>query len=413
MPDRLFEKYHIDPSHFFFHPKVKLSEHAALYLTNTLRTTALGLIGIFLPIYIFSLADTYLIFTGNELINNFTWVLSYYLLSSFGALIFIFAFSRMLFRKLHLNIAIFLSLIILAIEVGIWILAANNLYLIWIAGLLGGFRKVFYWIPYHIFFEKNFSKNTIHFGKSTAKRQFLVRVVAGITPAIGGIVVATLGFKVLFSFSIGLLLLAGLPVVFMVKDWKHNDHRPIEVFKKIVLNKKYKMISLAHFGQGLEVLIMTSFWPLFLFFILANFEKIGFLNSISYVAAALATLLVGKIIDKKGPKLTYALGVIVNSVLYVFKVYIKTPLSAYIMDIVDRTNSPLYGVPSMSVAYEKAEKIGRSDYHIFREIVLNSGRVVGVIIALGLIYSPIGWRNVFLVAMVGGILSYFINFDKR
>lgn len=413
MPDRIFDKHYIDPSHFFFHDKIKISEHAALYLTNTLRTTALGLIGVFLPIYIFELAGNYPIFSSDALISNTSWVLSYYFLMSGSGLVFLFTFSRILFKKIPLNVAIFVSLLILVVEVSFWIIAKQNLYFIWVAGILGGFRKVFYWLPYHVLFEKKFSNATSHFGKSTAKRQFLVKIISGITPAIGGIVLTQLGFTSLFALSIGLLLLAGIPVLFILKDWKHNDHNPIEVFKNITLNKKYRLISSAHFGQGMEALVVAVFWPLMMLFILANFEKIGFLNSASFIMASITTLIIGRFVDKYGTKVIHAFGVGINSILYIFKLFIAKPASVYLVDVTDRANSPLYAVPTMSVAYEKAEKIGRSDYHIFRETMLNFGVLFTSVLTFLLLHFNVEWRFMFLIALVGGLASYLINFDKH
>ena len=62
--------------------KIKISEDASLYLTNTMRIIGISIVGIFLPIYIYRISESFLYFSNNEVINGISWVLSYFLLQT-------------------------------------------------------------------------------------------------------------------------------------------------------------------------------------------------------------------------------------------------------------------------------------------------------------------------------------------
>jgi hypothetical protein len=150
-----------------------------------------------------------------------------------------------------------------------------------------------------------------------------------------------------------------------------------------------------------------------MFIVLMDFEKIGVVSGISFTVASLVTVLVGKIIDKRGTDLVHAIGTLVNGMLYIPRIFIGMPLGIYAMDILDKANSPFYALPNMSITYEKALKMGRSDFMIFREITIHFGVVVGCALGLVMILSGLPWRLTFFIPFLGSLLVYFMDLDKN
>lgn len=388
------------------------SEHAALYLTNTLRVLAINLVGVFLPIYIFINSSDYLVFHTDKTINGVIWALLYMLLRSLGVMVFSYFLSNLIFSKIHLNRSIALSLLVQIAEILLWLLARNNMYLMLIAGLLAGLKVTLYWIPYHIYFVKKFRGG--RYGKNTGKRYLFEKIVTGIAPVIGGFMIANYGFEAVFLTSILLLLSAGMPILLTVHEWKHRDHNVSSIIKNFVRVKKYKLMSLGYFGEGMDIAIFTIGWPILLYIGLSNFVKIGTLTSITTVISAFTALAAGRALDKHGSKIIHGIGVFFNSIFHIPRAFVSTPLGLYIIDIVDRLNGPLFSLPNMTLSYEKAKRSkNSSDFIIYRELMIHFSVMI-VCGALILVLARINvWRWIFLFAAFGSSLTYLMDLDKN
>ena len=413
MPTTGYSKSHV-PLHHKLHlfPDFRISEHAALYLTHTIRAFSVTLVGVFLPIYIYRLSSSYLYFHPSIVVNGLLWVLLYYFLRSLFVSIGLPLLIKPVFNRLGFGKSIFISLILLIIEMVLWTLSEGNLHLMIVAGVLAGIKVIFYWIPYHIFFVEKFKTKEGHYGQNSGKRIFFVRMAAGLAPAIGGLVIAAFGFNALFVMSIMLVLVSSIPIFANVHDWSHDKHNLKSVLKNYLFNPKLKLLTLAHFGEGLEAGIY-HLWPVLLFLVLRNFAEIGIVNSLSQLISSIAVLYVGKMLDKHGTKVFHGIGVTVNALLHIPRILFSSAPLYYALDVVDRMNSNLYGLPIISLTYEKARKLGRSDYIIFREFTIHTAIAMVSAFAFLLIPSLGNWRYILIVPAIGGLMTFFLDLDKN
>lgn len=414
MPTYGYSKNHqILDVHLLMHPKFKISEHAGLYLSNTLRVLSVAFVGVFLPIYIYELSFDYLIFSPDKFINGATWVLLYFFLRSITTIIAASSLLHKIFKEWKFAKSIAISISLLAIEMILWIFAEQNLYLILISGAIAGWHVATYWIPYHIFFVEKWKESSEHFGQSTAKRIFLSRLASAIAPAIGGVIIVMFGFKALFVVSLVILGISSLPTLFIVHDWEHKDHSARKIIKNAIFNKKYKILFFAYVFESMDILIYTVFWPLMLFILLDDFEKVGFITGFSMFASSLITLLVGKLLDKGDSKKVHLFGIINNALLYIARFFVATPIGAYIVDIADRANSPFYSTPNMTISYEKARKLGKSDFMVFRELSLHFSIAFTAALALMLLPVLPDWKYLFIIAAIGSLGTFLFDLDKN
>jgi len=413
MPFHLYSKIYQNLDFHLHREKIVISEYAALYLTNTVRVLAVSLVGIFLPIYIFNISQDFMFFHHNVVINGLSWVLAYFLLRSTFTLIAVLLLGNLIFSKLHFQLSMIISFVFLVTEILLWYLSAGNLFLILIAGILAGFKVTLYWVPYHIFFLRKSGKKLKHFGKNTGMRFFLTRIISSIGPAIGGLIIVNYGFDVLFMTSIMLLVVSALPIALVVHEWKHKEHNMVKVIKNYVLNGKYKRIAISYMGEAADGLIYIIFWPILLFIVLNNFAKIGFINSFSFLLSSVVVLQIGKLIDKYGTRRMHGVGVVINSLLYLPRMFFRIPWLFYSLDVADRFVTGMYSLPVMSITYEKARKLGGSDYILFREICMHAGAIVVLSLILVAIQVSNTWVWVFGLAMIGSIMTFFIETDKN
>ena len=412
MPNNNSYKLSINAHHFLSGDKDILTEHAALYLTQAIRAFAIASIGIFLPIYIYIHSQEYLIFNNDLVLNGLVWGFLYFMLRSLGTLIFSSLLLKTIFSKIHLNRSMFLSLVIEIVEIVLWLLAAQNLYLMLLAGLLAGLKVTLFWIPYHIYFVRKFEQGS--YGKNIGMRFLFEKFLTGFAPLFGGIIIATVGFEVLFVISILILLASALPILLTVHEWKHQDHSIPNILKDFVFNKRYKLLTISYIGEYIENSVYTIAWPVLLFLGIASFVKIGTLASVTTVISAFTAVLAGRAIDKHGTRLIHGIGVFFNTLLHIPRVFLRSALGLYVIDITDRLNSPLYVIPNISLSYEKAKRNDRpSDFIIYRELVAHSAITITCLILVFALSNLSVWRWIFLLAAFGSSLVYFVDLDRN
>ncbi|KKT85535.1 MAG: hypothetical protein UW85_C0019G0004 [Parcubacteria group bacterium GW2011_GWA1_Parcubacteria_45_10] len=124
----------------------KFREASALYLTHFLRTFSLSLPGIYVPIFIFGLAQKPAVLAG-DFLNNIFWVLVYYFIYSIFVTLANIFLSNLLFQKLGFRVSILLSMLFLVLVVACLFELEENFSLIYLAPVLTALAVHFYWIP--------------------------------------------------------------------------------------------------------------------------------------------------------------------------------------------------------------------------------------------------------------------------
>ncbi|MFZ5424970.1 MAG: MFS transporter [Patescibacteria group bacterium] len=401
-------------SHHLINPvETRISEAAALYLTEGIRAFALALIGVFLPIFIYETSFGYTWFHTDNTLNGIAWILIYFFFRSLSTLAITLWFSKLIFTKINFHRSIFISFIALILIIVCWLLAENDIRWLFLASCLTGVTIVFYWIPFHIFSINKLKEDDGQYGTNVGKREFYVKIANGLGPILGGLIIAKFGFSVLFITSIILLLFGGLPILFNVSEWKHGEHNPTDIIENYLLNGKFKKTTIAYFGQGMDALVYEVFWPILLFVVLKNFIAIGSLKSVTMLISIISTLIVGKYLDKHGPKVIHAIGAFINGTLYLPRIFLTTPLALYVIDTADRLNAPMFGIPLTTLSYEKAKKSGTSNFMIYREIVIHLSLAITALVGFLTILSLESWKWIFALAAIGSYLTYYITLDKN
>jgi MFS family permease len=388
---------------------LKLSEAPALYLTHFIRTFALSLPGIFIPIFIFRLANKPIL-TEETVLNNLLWIVLYYLGYAFLVSLIHFLFTDFLFSKLTFKYSIFSSLVFLIGAIICFALTESGFGFLFIGAVLCALSVHFYWIPFHIFFVRKANQGG-NFGQESATQLFLVSLASALGPLTAGLIIKGYGFELLFLLTILLLFFASVPVLFFVHETAHRHHSARKIFFNYILNPEYKKITLAFAGNGAEGIIYEIFWPTLLFLVLADFVKVGALVTISIIFSSLIILWAGRQIENQKTSFLKKGSVVVNSLLYLPRIFLTVPWGLYAIDIVDRLNGRIYNVSFITEVYDKARAAGESNFIIYREIVSHLAQflVLGFVVLI-LFFAP-NWKLVFLLAGLASVFSYFV-FDR-
>lgn len=342
-------------------------ELTELYASIAIRRFTLGLISIFVPIYLYiyfseNITKTLFYFAAISILYGLLSPLAGKLITKFGV------------KHSMLYASPFLFLYYL----GLWqIDNLGNLFFLLIPTLV--IHNLFYWPAFHIDFARFSNKKDR--SKQLSYRHTVLALSAAASPLIGGSIIATLGFNVLFAIVLVLLFVSVVPLFFSSElhesytDSLGKAHR--EVF-----NKKYRGKVVAFFGEGVEVIIDIVIWPIFLFTLAINFSSIGFISSIPLFVGVLFALYIGRLVDKMGHARLLSLGAVLNAISWPVRMLVATPIDAIFVNTFHKFTRLTAHFPLATLFYDwvSREDVDRDKFIILREIVANTSR--GLILSL-------------------------------
>lgn len=271
--------------HPFLHtPVLSKNDLSELYVAGSLRSFAIGLVGIFIPIFLFR--------QGWEISEIFVFYmvfLTYSLLiapllggyaTRYGAkhlMALSFAFS-------------FVSLAFLS-------LSESHLIVHGVVAPAYAIAETAYWISIHLILTE--AKEGGHVGKAVAKFNIFAGVAAAVGPLIGGYVGQYYGLKAVFITCLFLLLIALWPL-FETRERLIGNYFDIARLKK----DKNIISDMIIFGFGtVPNMSMLIIWPLLIYAKTGGLIKTGAIVAASLVVTTLAAWQAGKLNDDhKGRK---------------------------------------------------------------------------------------------------------------
>ncbi len=389
-------------------PFPKIKEATALYLAHFLRTFSLSLPGIYTPIFIFGLTNKPII-SDNVFLNNIFWVLVYYLgYAVFVSLANIFL-ANFLFQKLGFRTSILLSMLFLIGLIATFVFAEKNFWFIVFGSVFAALSVHFYWIPFHVFFLRK-ANDGGNFGNESASLLLAATVAGALGPLVAGLILKFFDFNILFLLTSFLLLLSSLPILFLVNDTKHGEHKFKKIFLDYVFNHRFKKLNLAFVGSGIDGMLFDIFWPILLFLVLQDFVKLGGLVSFSAVFSTVIMVWVGRLLENKKAGLWRKGSVVINSLLYFPRIFVIAPTGLFAIDVIDRFNGKIYATSILAESYDriKSMNVSESDFIIYRETIIHLGQIAGLLMALIIIFSLANWKLVFLIPGLTSLLVYLL-----
>lgn len=288
-------------------------------------------------------------------------------------------------------------------------------YLLLLGSLLGiGYG--FYWLAFNVLTFEITEPNTRDFFNGFLG--ILTSAAGMIGPIVAGYIISTLtkwtGYTIIFSISLGLFLTAVVLSFFLTRRPAEGTYGLMRIIEERANNKNWRLITNAHFFQGLREGIFVFVISVFVYMATGSewaLGKFGFVNSFtSFIAYYLVSRFIQPAYRKKailcGGLLLYAaLFLIVfdlsypRLVLYAVTIAIAYPLllvpySSLTFDVIGRS-------------WEAAER--RVEYIVVRELFLNGGRITSILlflVTIALFEEKIAIPTLMLVLGAGHSLIY-------
>lgn len=296
--------------------------------------------------------------------------------------------------------------------------AANNIILL--GGLLG-IGSGFYWLSFNVLTFEITEPETRDFFNGFLG---IMSSSAGmIGPIVAGFVISRfagdIGYKSIFSISLGLFFCAVILSLFLKRRHAHGRYLLLDVLKERKRNVNWRMITNAHFFQGIREGTFIFVIGVLVFITTGSefaLGKYGLINSaVAFVFYYLATRLITKKMRKKsiliGGILLYA-----SIFLLLFDLtYPKMIMYAIVIAIA----YPMLLVPYISLTYDV---IGRSwnaaeariEYIVVRELFLNLGRITSILLfILAVTFFDEKQSIPILLAVIGSGHSFIYFFIRK
>ena len=385
------------PGHFQEHEHHFLHgfnrELTELYAASVIRGFALTLIAIFEPIYLYIIFD-------HSFFKTFLFLGVSYLLTALWV-----PFGGKTLARIGVKHTMLISLpFVFVYYLGLWQYEALGFFIILLPAFFAAYT-VLYWVAFHFDFAR-FSDHKQR-GRHMSYSYIIISAVASVAPFVGGFVIHRSGFPMLFAIVLSLLFASMIPL-FLSKEIHGVYHDSYFKTFGSILKRENRPKMLGFASAGAEVVIQSKVWPLFLFTIAIGFETLGGIMTASLVVGMLFFFYVGRLSDRIGTQRLLLVGGILNAVLWPIKVFVATPLNAFLAQTLHSFGRSAVHIPFGALFYDWANEYegGRERAIILRSMALNGmGGIILILFAIIFAFTdklyiafPIG--SVFALGMI-------------
>lgn len=336
-----------------------MSELGELYASMTLKSLALSLVAIFIPVFLyqegFSILDICLYFAFYFTLRIVFDILAGFLTARFGP--------KHMLAYSYVLLLIFLGMLLTLSAYGwpLYLMAAAN-----------ALFNSFFFTAYHVDFSKIHSIDNA--GDELSIMNILVRTAAAAGPFIGGLVATLFSIEVTITMALVLVLLAIWPLMLTPEPIKRNRKYNVNGFS--IRKNLRNVVSYSALGISRQVALII--WPLYIAVFIFDddvYAKVGLVTSVSIAATLLVTRLYGRIIDNKAGKALLNATSIFTAVTHLLRPAIKSLGGVTLVNITTEVAETGVILPFTKGFYDEADTVkDRISYIAMMESIMDACR---------------------------------------
>ena len=366
----------------------------ALFSGRMIQFASMGLIGLFLPIFLFLKFDYNVI---HVYLFSLVGHLAYALILPYGA-----RFLNRIGLKKSLQISVFFDA---AFYIFIYFIDRNPVLFISLSLVSIVLARLFFWIPYHTEFAK-FTKRDDR-GKEYSLMEATKGFLDVLMPLAAGLLIGFFGFKSVFLISIALLLSSSIPFLALADADEKFSWGYLETFKNF-FSKENRKIVLANMANGAENVVGVIIWPIFIWEILnGNYFAVGSLSSLIVLVTIILQLSVGKYTDLLDKRKMIRFGSFLYAAGWLLKMFVLTAFQIFLAGTYHSLVQIFKNTPFDVLNYQLMADHGHyvDEYTVIKELAIQFGKVLMLIFAI-IITLLFGMSWTFALA---ALASLFIN----
>ncbi|MFA6461739.1 MAG: MFS transporter [Candidatus Woesearchaeota archaeon] len=368
--------------HFWwrYFPKKELTQ---VYISAAIRSFAISLISLFVPLYLY-------VELGYSL-NQTIWMFMVYAvaLAVFSPIAAKFAARFGFKHSVLVSVPLYLGFI------GMLYLLPFYKIPLYVLGITLGTSLAFYWMGMHLIFMK--ASDCKHRGEEVGKRESISILATMVGPILGGLLINLLGFKPVFLFT-GILLFISAFFLFLSKDQHTRYHFSLT---SLFDPKEWKNY-LFFISRGTRALAAGVIWPLFIFVILKDYLSLGIVESILAGISAFLLWFMGRYSDHLNKHKILHWTTWFEALSWGGRALVTTIDQILSVTIFGSLTYGIFEAPAGALEYDKACG-DKTAYFVNREIFICVGRLlVGGVVLLtssligGLLFNGVATFATFL-----------------
>lgn len=296
--------------------------------------------------------------------------------------------------------------VLYAIFIFLLLISKNNPYWVILAMLIDGFQINYFWNSYFY----SLSRNTDHkkMGSNLGIINVLLNFITMISPALGGIIIATLGYDLLFLLGL-LIVLLGIIFAVLLDNVKVHDKISWSEFKSWMKEAGFRRLSATFSGRYCND-AMLGLWPLYIFILLGSIDKVGVLYSASLFLAMGLSYMAGPLIDKNASRKPFVLSAGLLSVFWIMRSFAVGIWSIAIVNTLDKVTATYHWLFFDRAWLLRGKGREGLSYFTYRQMIYSASAIVFWSLVFFLFYFfGAAWTTLFVVAAVGVLLTLLIK----
>jgi len=275
--------------------------------------------------------------------------------------------------------------------------------MIFVGAFLSGIQMVFYWQSYNTLITRLSFKNSM--GKNLSILRFIKNFISMLGPALGGLIITFFGFNYLFYVSIVALVVSLIGIIKLDLP-PEKDEVNLQEYLSWLKEKRFNRLVLSQAGRYFNDMSLVL-WPLYVFLLMGDVTKVGYIYSISLFLAMIINLFMGDILDgKKKSKVPFFVSGGFLSSLWMVKAFVVNAWGIVLVDSFDKMVGNFHWLFHANIVFKRGK--GKQDFSYFVYRMTNRSIAAAVFWTLLLIFFlvvPLEWSGLFALGSAGVLLS--------
>ena len=378
------------------HHFLRSKEMNEMYLSYGIFNFALGLISVFIPIYLYKLNYSISAILFFFFLNSLAFVAFSYL----GVKIV----SRLGVKHTMLLSGFFLILFLLGMQ-----FLQTWPWLFFALPILRAFKMILYNYSFHLNFIRH--SDCKDRGKEVSMIQASAVLAGILSPFMGGVILHFSSFTILFTVGSFCVFLAMVPLFMTDETYEPISFEKGRLFSGIFKKKNLPLVA-SFSGYAIESWIGMVIWPIFLYLIFANSESVGNITSLTAFLTLIIFYFVGRLTDKKDKRLMLTIGTILYFFGWLGRIFVSGLGSVLVIDSYKNVTQQILFVPWSAYSYDLAAQRNYFKFIVRREVVFNLSRVIVLpLLALIFYFNFHAFTLTFILAALFSLFYVTLN-DK-
>ncbi len=369
--------------HPFHLHKIKTTELSEVFTSESIKTFAQSMIGLFIPIYLLqqgvNFTNICILYLTLNLCRLILEPFIGHLVARFGAkhvLAWSYPASLTYITMLFLYPDYKFSVLLIALP---WALAES----MHAVAFFSVFSKI---------------KRMRKCGADFALVNVFATIAGGLGPVTAGFIADKYGLNIIFMLAPILMFFAAIPL-YMSLEVVRSERLQFKGMRKIISRDV-----LAYSGLNVDVVAGATIWPLFIFYFVQDYTKVGAIISLSFIISVAAFMITGSLSDHRSKRGLILFGSVGLSIVNLFRLIASSFFTALGVNIFGKVVGPAMATPMYSMFYKHADQTRRIEFGVMLEMAGDLVRACVWLILLSVSLwntLPIVFYTSFIMAAIG------------